>query len=208
MKKGFTLIEMIAVVIILGIVLLIAVPAVTSYIKGSNDSVYVNSMSSYLQQVKMDYSEKQYGPYINKGEIMVVPLKNIKLDKGNTDSSPYGKIVYSQSYVLIERTTNGVKYYVTVLDKTSKGFVDVREDEMNNNSVKKDLKSIDVQSIDASYRCDDVVEDGVSKRLPTLLPSAVFMFKEVAYKPVEYRLYPRDSYNCDTTYPIIIYEKV
>ena len=208
MKKGFTLIEMIAVVIILGIVLLIAVPAVTSYIKGSNDSVYVNSMSSYLQQVKMDYSEKQYGPYINKGEIMVVPLKNIKLDKGNTDSSPYGKIVYSQSYVLIERTTNGVKYYVTVLDKTSKGFVDVREDEMNNNSVKKDLKSIDVQSIDASYRCDDVVEDGVSKRLPTLLPSAVFMFKEVAYKPVEYRLYPRDGYNCDTTYPIIIYEKV
>ena len=208
MKKGFTLIEMIAVVIILGIVLLIAVPAVTSYIKGSNDSVYVNSMSSYLQQVKMDYSEKQYGPYINKGEIMVVPLKNIKLDKGNTDSSPYGKIVYSQSYVLIERSTNGVKYYVTVLDKTSKGFVDVREDEMNNNSVKKDLKSIDVQSIDASYRCDDVVEDGVTKRLPTLLPSAVFMFKEVAYKPVEYRLYPRDGYNCDKTYPIIIYEKV
>ena len=208
MKKGFTLIEMIAVVIILGIVLLIAVPAVTSYIKGSNDSVYVNSMSSYLQQVKMDYSEKQYGPYINKGEIMVVPLKNIKLDKGNTDSSPYGKIVYSQSYVLIERSTNGVKYYVTVLDKTSKGFVDVREDEMNNNTVKKDLKSIDVQSIDASYRCDDVVEDGVTKRLPTLLPSAVFMFKEVAYKPVEYRLYPRDGYNCDKTYPIIIYEKV
>lgn len=208
MKKGFTLIEMIAVVIILGIVLLIAVPAVTSYIKGSNDSVYVNSMSSYLQQVKMDYSEKQYGPYINKGEIMVVPLKNIKLDKGNTDSSPYGKIVYSQSYVLIERSTNGVKYYVTVLDKTSKGFVDVREDEMNNNSVKKDLKSIDVQSIDASYRCDDVVEEGVTKRLPTLLPSAVFMFKEVAYKPVEYRLYPRDGYNCDKTYPIIIYEKV
>lgn len=208
MKKGFTLIEMIAVVIILGIVLLIAVPAVTSYIKGSNDSVYVNSMSSYLQQVKMDYSEKQYGPYINKGEIMVVPLKNIKLDKGNSDSSPYGKIVYSQSYVLIERSTNGVKYYVTVLDKTSKGFVDVREDEMNNNSVKKDLKSIDVQSIDASYRCDDVVEEGVTKRLPTLLPSAVFMFKEVAYKPVEYRLYPRDGYNCDKTYPIIIYEKV
>jgi hypothetical protein len=165
-------------------------------------------MSSYLQQVKMDYSEKQYGPYINKGEIMVVPLKNIKLDKGNTDSSPYGKIVYSQSYVLIERSTNGVKYYVTVLDKASKGFVDVREDEMNNNTVKKDLKSIDVQSIDASYRCDDVVEDGVTKRLPTLLPSAVFMFKEVAYKPVEYRLYPRDGYNCDKTYPIIIYEKV
>lgn len=207
-KKGFTLIEMIAVVIILGIVMLIAVPAVTQYIKGSDDSVYVNSMSSYLQQVKLDYSEKQYGPYINKNEIMVVPLKNIKLDKGNTDSSPFGKIVYSQSYVVVERTENGTKYAVTVLDKASHGFVDKREDELNNKIVEKSLRSIDVQSIDASYRCDNVIENGETKNLPVLISSAVFMYKTVAYKPVEYRIYPKDNYNCTKTYPIIIYQKV
>ena len=39
-KKGFTLIELIAVVVILGIIALIAVPAVTSYLSGSQMSSY------------------------------------------------------------------------------------------------------------------------------------------------------------------------
>ena len=39
-KKGFTLIELIAVVVILGVIALIAVPAVTYYLSGAQNDAY------------------------------------------------------------------------------------------------------------------------------------------------------------------------
>ena len=207
-KKGFTLIEMIAVVVILGIVMIIAVPAVTSYIRGSDDSVYVNSMASYLQEAKLLYSEKQIGPYIGTNEIMVIPIGNIKLEKGNTDSSPYGKIIFSQSYIVVEKTEKSVRYYVSVIDKTGRGMVDKREDELNNKAVNKTLRSMDVQVINASYTCTSQTVNGETKVLPQLVTDSVFIFKGNNYKPVEYRIYPSEDYNCEKVYATIIYEKV
>jgi len=207
-KKGFTLIELIAVVVILGIIILIAVPAVTSYIRGSDDAVYANSIYSYVQEVKMLYSEKQIGPYINKNEIMVVPLSSITMQKGNLDSSPYAKIEQEQSYIVVERTANSVKYYATVIDKVGRGMVDKSEDNISNSAIQKDLKSVDAQLLDASYTCQTKIVNGSSKKVPNLISTAIFRFNNNNYKPVEYRIYPEEDYDCDSKYPVIIYEKI
>ena len=47
-KKGFTLIELISVIIIIGVVLVIAVPAISSYIGESKKSVYVSMAKNYI----------------------------------------------------------------------------------------------------------------------------------------------------------------
>ena len=44
-SKGFILIELLAVIIILGILILIAIPSVTNYINNSRKSTYVNTVA-------------------------------------------------------------------------------------------------------------------------------------------------------------------
>ena len=50
-KKGFTLIEVMAVLVILGVVLLIAVPSVSTYIVNSRKSNYYTTANSYVDTI-------------------------------------------------------------------------------------------------------------------------------------------------------------
>ena len=51
-RKGFTLIEIIAVVIIIGIIFTIAVPMVSSYILDSRKTSYYGTISAYVETIK------------------------------------------------------------------------------------------------------------------------------------------------------------
>ena len=48
-KKAFTLIELLAVIIILGILMLIAIPSVTNYINNSRKSTYVTTVNELVK---------------------------------------------------------------------------------------------------------------------------------------------------------------
>jgi len=55
MKKGFTLIEMLSVIVVLGIIALIAFPAVDSAIKDSRQKAY-NQNVEFIEEVAITYS--------------------------------------------------------------------------------------------------------------------------------------------------------
>ena len=48
-KKGFTLVELLAVIIILSLVLVIAVPSVNKYIKQSKEKAYNTQISTIIE---------------------------------------------------------------------------------------------------------------------------------------------------------------
>ena len=58
MKKGFTLVELLAVIVILAIILAIAVPAIGNLISNARKNAFENGAKLVLKSMKLDYDEK------------------------------------------------------------------------------------------------------------------------------------------------------
>lgn len=56
MKKGFTLVELLAVIVVLAIIALIAVPTVTGIIKQSEKGAFKDSASGLLESAELYYT--------------------------------------------------------------------------------------------------------------------------------------------------------
>ena len=52
MKKGFTLIELMAVIVVLGIIALIAIPMIANILKDSQESLFRTSIQNIINKVE------------------------------------------------------------------------------------------------------------------------------------------------------------
>lgn len=94
-NKGFTLVETIAVIIILGIVLSIAVPSITNVVKSTNKNRMISDAETFISEVKEYVESDTIGntPSDNK-----YTLEDIK-GKTKLSKSPYGEEYKKNSYV-------------------------------------------------------------------------------------------------------------
>lgn len=138
-KNGFTLVEMIAVIIILGIIMVIAVPAVSKYILNSNDATYAGDIQAFVETIRSGYEMEEYGPHVKEGEIMIVPIENVEFEKGESKESPYGAYDLTKSYVLIVPERNGYEFYANVVDVNGIGVVMKKSNELNKDAIEEDI---------------------------------------------------------------------
>ena len=97
-NKGFTLVETIAVIIILGIVLSIAVPSITNVVKSTNKNRMISDAETFISEVKEYVESDTIG---NTSEKYTYTLDDIK-DKTKLSKSPYGEEYKEKSYVKIK----------------------------------------------------------------------------------------------------------
>ncbi len=119
-KKAFTLIELLAVIVILGILLGIAIPRVSQYINDSRKKSFASQAELYVNAVRNDATSEIYPLPIGTNEATIVTLDKIKLEK-DTERSPFGgKYLYNKSYVVIVNAGDGdepdYKYYFAAQD--------------------------------------------------------------------------------------------
>ena len=179
-KNGFTLIEILAVIIIVGIIMIIAVPAVTKYIFKTNKAVYASDVSAFVESVRAEYEMKEYGSLLKDDEIMVVPIKHIVFEKGNSESSPYGEYDFDKSYVLIVPERSGYSYYATVIDSQNVGIIKVKDNEIGEDAVKEDITT-SLPSINVYNN-----------------PGSVFDYNGRAYKRVDVRIFDNENVSEET----------
>ena len=137
-KKAFTLIELLAVIIILGILLLIAIPSVTKYIENSRKSSYITTAKGYINGARIKVNSNKFSFY-DTDATYYVPTKCIALEKGG--DSPYGDLV--QAYVVINYNEDGYDYYWTSRDSSNMGINLVSEKELDEEDIVSSLKIID-----------------------------------------------------------------
>ena len=92
-NKGFTLVETIAVIIILRVVLSIAVPSITNVVKSTNKNRMISDAETFISEVKEYVESDTIGNTPKDNKYKLVDIKT-KLSK-----SPYGKEYKKNSYV-------------------------------------------------------------------------------------------------------------
>lgn len=112
-KKAFTLVELLAVIIILGIIFVIAVPSISGYIEDSRESTYIRSAKEYVDAVRLMIASKDISAK-RTDTTYYIPIEYIKTDR--TADSPYGKWV--KAYVVLIYKNSVYEYYWTSVDET------------------------------------------------------------------------------------------
>lgn len=94
-NKGFTLVETIAVIIILGVVLSIAVPSITNVVKSTNKNRMISDAETFISEVKEYVESDTIGNTPNDNKYTLEDIKG----KTKLSKSPYGEEYKKNSYV-------------------------------------------------------------------------------------------------------------
>ena len=122
-KKGFTLVELLAVIVILGLLMAIAIPSVTKYITQSRKKTLATSIQAYIDAVITQVNDGEY-KFTDSTKIFAVPIECIPLEKGGTD--PFGEWIQSNdeywAYVLVQYDNINYNYLYGFTFKDSAGY--------------------------------------------------------------------------------------
>ena len=152
-KKGFTLIEIVSVIVIIGIIMIIAVPSVSSQIIDARKGAYSTDIKSFMETAEGNYISKQYGNYLEEGELLLVPISRLEIEKGNTKKSPFGRYVQNDSYKKKKKTRTSNDRYINIRDVAGYGVAGKEYDEVNRKIIDKQ-RSDAIVGLQNFYSCE------------------------------------------------------
>lgn len=151
-QKAFTLIELLAVIVILAILLAIAVPKVTQYITKSRKDSLIATANDFIDAVRNSAHSDIYDLPIGTNDVTIVSLDLIGLSKGGNKSPFSGNWIPKFSYVAIVNVGTDVdpdyKYYIAIRDTKRYSVALTEENKISNNSIIRDDISFSKVSID------------------------------------------------------------
>ena len=114
-NKAFTLVELLAVIVILGLLMAIAIPSITKYIVDSRKKTLIATIGSYRDVVVNKVNDGEY-KFSDINTTYYVHINNLELEKGG--QSPFGDWVSAYVVVIFSNENNEYeyKYYWTSLD--------------------------------------------------------------------------------------------
>ena len=142
-QKAFTLIELLAVIIILGILLIIAIPSVTTYIMNSRREAYVDTAKQIIGAARNLVNGgklEMYDPAVT----YYIPVSCLKTENGL--KTPYGEFEENGAYVAVTFDGHGYDYYWISNDTSGQGINEVTPmNDLNAEKIVSGIKFGDVR---------------------------------------------------------------
>ena len=131
-QRGFTLVELLATIVILGVLLLIAVPSISELINRSKQEVLLTDAKMYLNAAKLEIASSGY-----EKDTKIIKIEDIETEKGNSNYS--GRIM-----AIKNKTTGEYKYSIFMVDNNTyqsigklKGVIPVFAEEITRKNISK-----------------------------------------------------------------------
>ena len=122
-KKGFTLMELLAVIVILGLFVAIAIPSITKYITQSKRKTVVSSIDGYIASAVNAVNDQDY-KFTTPNTIYAIPIECVSIEKGG--DSPFGEWMQANdnywAYVLVQYDSTNFSYNYGFTFKDSSGY--------------------------------------------------------------------------------------
>jgi len=156
-RNGFTLVELLAVVVLLGIFSVYAIPHLVGMLSTSRNKLYISDAGKFVSEVELILRAKS--SEIEKpdnGEALVFSLASI--DSSVFDSAPNGgEYDLNRSFVIVKNDSNQFQYSVCLVEHTSSGgyigidlILDESLKDKNSNSKVTPLKLSDLIDVSSS----------------------------------------------------------
>lgn len=113
MKKGFTLVELLAVIVLLGMIGLIVVPVVDRMIKENREKLYQTNIKMIEEGAKAWASANVFSLPENVGESIILTICDLEQDghiEIDVKNPKNDQLFYKDSTVTITKTQYGFEY--------------------------------------------------------------------------------------------------
>ena len=115
-NKGFTLVELLATVVVIGVLILISVPNMVGVINKNKDSNYIDDARRMQSLAEYRFRSEDKDKLNDDTPCITYTLKelnkNQEFDKTPDDDSSTKKYDFDKSFVVVKKVSNEYKYYV------------------------------------------------------------------------------------------------
>lgn len=119
-NKGFTLVELLGVILILSIIMLIAIPNITSILERTKKDNYIADCKKLVSLVQYELRKGVYSKPNSDGGAILIKLGDLATDDIVRDSDGY-EYDSDASYVMVANEDGFLVYYVQLLAPNGKG---------------------------------------------------------------------------------------
>ena len=128
-NKGFTLVELLVMLVVLGILMAITVPNITGILNQTKNNVLIEDVTKMVETAKTKIATKSNISNPQKDKCLVFTLEYLndsdEFKKGPND----GKYDFYDSFVIVKRVDNKFEYYVRLVEHAKEGDYGVEKAE-------------------------------------------------------------------------------
>lgn len=163
MKRGFTLVELLGIIVVLGIIAVIVTPVIQSTLEQNEDTVYKTLMKQIEGNAKDYLAINTDKLPQNEGDKVLIKIGDIKtsgLIQINIKNPKTNNIISNESYVTVTKEGNNYRYETTIYDLT-----DASEVESGAPVITLTTSSQETVNVGSDYNLESIA--GVSRQIIT-----------------------------------------
>lgn len=126
-KKGFTLVELLAMLVVLGVLMAVTIPNITGILNQSKDNIIKDDIAKMVDTTKLKISSDEDIKRPKSDHCLVFTLNAINTNddfKTGPNGGPYD--MYN-SFVIVKRDGAKYKYYVTLIEEVDGKLYGVKD---------------------------------------------------------------------------------